>query len=154
MSTETEQQKMNYVEEMTLKLEEAGIPRIACQILSWLMICTPAHQSFTDLIDNLEISKASISNMSRLLIQMGLIEKVRIQGERQIHFQLKEEAWVDLLEIQTQQVYDLAKISQKGLDLLKNEDEAQKQRLKEMNRFYTFLSEEMPDLIERYKNNP
>lgn len=151
MSSQIDQEKINFVEEMTLKMEETGLPRIACQILSWLMICNPIHQSFSDLIDNLKISKASISNMTRLLIQMGLIEKVRIQGERQIHFQIKKNAWVDLLEIQTRQIFSLVKISQKGIELLENHGKVDKSRLAEMNRFYSFLADEMPELIKRYK---
>lgn len=151
MSIQIEQEKINFVEEMSLKMEETGLPRIACQILSWLMICDPVHQSFSDLIDNLKISKASISNMTRLLIQMGLIEKVRIQGERQIHFQLKKNAWVDLLEIQTQQIFSLAKISKKGMILLDNNEKIDNTRLEEMHRFYSFLADEMPNLINKYK---
>lgn len=153
MSAPLEQTEIDFIEEMTLKMEEAGLPRIACQILSWLMICSPVHQSFSDLIENLEISKASVSNMTRLLMQMGLIEKVRIHGDRQIHFQIKDQAWVDLLKIQTQQVFDLMKISQKGIDLLADKKEVSTLRLEEMNKFYSFLSKEMPELIERYKNS-
>tara|TARA_R110002124_G_scaffold45693_2_gene137937 strand:- start:1373 stop:1837 length:465 start_codon:yes stop_codon:yes gene_type:complete len=151
MSEQMDQTKVDFVEEMTLKMEETGLPRIACQILSWLMICNPVHQSFSDLIENLKISKASISNMTRLLIQMGLIEKVRIQGERQIHFQLKNNAWVDLLEIQTQQIFSLARISKKGMILAESDENVDNARLEEMNRFYSFLADEMPSLINRYK---
>ena len=82
--------KIEFVNDFSLKMEETGHPRIYGQILGWLLICDPPEQSFTDLMENLNISKASVSNITRILIETSLIEKVRISGERQIHFRIKK----------------------------------------------------------------
>ena len=153
MSIDIEKEKINFVEKMALKMEAIGLPRIACQILSWLMVCTPSQQSFSDLIDNLNISKASISNMTRLLIQMGLIEKVRIQGKRQIYFQIKENAWVDVMEIRIKQILDVVEFSGEAISTIKKDSNTDITKLEEMNRFYAFLADEIPELIERYKKS-
>lgn len=147
--TYTEKQK--FVEELSLLIEESGKPRISGQIMGWLMVCDPPQQSFSDLVEHLQVSKASISNMTRMLLQAGLIEKVRIPGERQIHFQIKEEAWVDVLEKELESIHSLRDLSKKGLELLKEEPETDKSRLKEMHRFYTFAAKHLPTLIEEYK---
>ena len=94
--------KTEFVDDFSLKIEELGHPRIYGQILGWLLICDPPHQSFTDLMDNLHISKASVSNTTRILIERGLIKKIRVKGERQIYFQLKEGSLMEFMEKQIQ----------------------------------------------------
>lgn len=73
--------KIDFVEAFSLKVEETGHPRIYGQILGWLLVCEPDYQSFSDLMKNLNISKASVSNITRILLETGLIEKIRIPGK-------------------------------------------------------------------------
>jgi len=145
------EKKKQFVEEISLLMEESGKPRIAGQIMGWLMICDPPQQSFSDLVEHLDVSKASISNMTRMLLQSGLIEKVRIPGERQIHFQIQEKAWVNVLENQLENINALRKISSTGLDLLEEDPDTDKTRLRKMNKFYQFAEKNLPKLIHQYK---
>ena len=145
------QQKKQFVEEVSLVIEELGQPRISGQIMGWLMICDPPKQSFSDLVEHLGVSKASISNMTRMLLQAGLIEKVRIPGEREIHFQIKDGAWISMMENHLKSINSLRKISKEGLELLEGDPDTDKNRLKEMNKFYQFAEKNMPKLVEQYK---
>jgi DNA-binding transcriptional regulator GbsR (MarR family) len=47
---------------------------MAGRILGWLLISDSPHQSSEQLVNGLEASKGSISSMTRLLIQINLIE--------------------------------------------------------------------------------
>lgn len=143
--------KHNFVEDFSLKIEELGHPRIYGQILGWLLICDPPHQSFPDLMENLEISKASVSNMTRLLISQGLIEKVRIKGERQMYFKLKEGSVVDFMERQLHLARDLEEITRNGLSLAKSDDKTDENRLQKANDFHRFLAKQTEHLIEKFK---
>jgi len=145
------EKKKHFVEEISLLMEESGKPRIAGQIMGWLMICDPPQQSFSDLVEHLEVSKASISNMTRMLLQSGLIEKVRIPGERQIYFQIQDKAWINVLENQLENVNALRNISASGLELLEEDPDTDKTRLQEMNKFYKFAEKHLPKIIEQYK---
>lgn len=145
------EKKKQFVEEVSLIIEDIGQPRIAGQIMGWLMICDPPKQSFSDLVKHLGVSKASISNMTRLLLQAGLIEKVRIPGERKIHFQIKEDAWINVMENHLRSVNSLRRISNEGLKLLDEDPDTDKTRLEEMNKFYRFAEKNMPKLVEQYK---
>lgn len=151
MNTQTYRNKNEFVEEFSMKIEEFGHPRIYGQILGWLLICDPPHQSFPDLMKNLDISKASVSNTTRMLLERGLIEKLRIQGERQIYFKLKEGSLIDFMEKQLQITLDLEAITSKGLELAKKEKNTDSERLKNANDFHQFLAEESKNLIEKYK---
>jgi DNA-binding transcriptional regulator GbsR (MarR family) len=143
--------KKEFVEKVSLVIEEIGQPRISGQIMGWLMVCDPPKQSFSDLVEELGVSKASISNMTRMLLQAGLIEKVRIPGEREIYFQIKEGAWVGVMEKHLESINSLQRISKEGLELLEEDPDTDKSRLEEMNKFYQFAEKNMPQLIEQYK---
>lgn len=143
--------KKEFVEDFSLKIEEFGYPRIYGQILGWLLICDPPHQSFSDLTKNLGISKASVSNTTRILLEQGLIEKVRLEGERQIYFKLKKGSLTDFMEKQLQLTLDLESITAKGLELAKKENNIDIDRLKQANDFHQFLVEHNSNLIEKYK---
>jgi DNA-binding transcriptional regulator GbsR (MarR family) len=151
MSPDNYKNKSDFVDEFSLKIEELGHPRIYGQILGWLLICDPPHQSFSDLIENLDISKASISNTTRMLIERGLIEKVRIKGERQIYFKLKDGSVIDFMQKQLKLALDLEEITTKGLKLIEKEADTDPQRLKKANDFHRFLAEQTKDLIQNYK---
>ncbi len=54
------------------------VTRMAGRMLGWLLICDPPHQSMNAIADVLQASKGSISTMTRLLIQLDLIERTGI----------------------------------------------------------------------------
>src|SRR3954468_14118832 len=82
-----------YVDETGLLLEAAGLPRIAGQVLGWLMVCEPEHQSLTDLTEALGISKASASTTTRMLMQLGFVERTMWAGDRRDYYRIAEDAW-------------------------------------------------------------
>lgn len=145
--------KSEFIDDFSLKVEELGHPHIYGQILGWLLICNPPHQSFTDLMDNLSISKASVSNTTRILIEQGLIKKVRLKGERQTYFQFKEGSLVEFMEKQMQLTLDLESITAKRLELAENDEATDTEGLKKANDFHRFIAEQTGDLIEKYKKS-
>lgn len=153
MSSSGYASKSEFVDDFSLKIEELGHPRIYGQILGWLLICEPPHQSFSDLMENLHISKASVSNTTRILIERGLIKKIRLKGERQMYFQLKEGSLMEFMEKQMQLTLDLEKITEKGLKLAEEDEATDSERLKKANDFHRFLAEQTSNLIEKYKES-
>ncbi len=152
MSTTDYRNKIEFVEDFSLKIEELGYPRIYGQILGWLLICDPPHQSFPDLMENLDISKASVSNVTRMLLERGLIEKVRVQGERQMYFKLRKGSLVDFMEKQISLTQELEAVTAKALKLVEDKKETDPERLKKVNHFYRFISEQVRLLIQKYKS--
>ena len=152
MSTaDFEEAKLQFVDKLCLLTEEWGQPRIAGQIMGWLMICDPPHQSFSELVDRLQVSKGSVSNMTRLLLRSGLIEKVRISGERAAYFRIKTDAWVNLLEKELRAVHALRGVSGEGLELLEEEGNTDPKRLQQMHHFFSFMHRRLPSLVAEYK---
>jgi DNA-binding transcriptional regulator GbsR (MarR family) len=90
-------QKEQFVERMGLVSESDGIPRIAGRILGFLML-TPGECSLDDLADELQVSRASISNDARRLAQMGLIERRSRPGDRRDYYRSAPDAFRHSIE--------------------------------------------------------
>lgn len=153
MSSALFKNKKDFVNEFSLKFEEIGHSRIFGQILGWLLICEPRQQSFNDLMENLEISKASVSNITRILLEIGLIEKVRISGERQMYFKVKTDALSEFMDRQVKYIQEVKEILEKGYQYVLQEEQEDVVRLKRASQLYAFLSEEIPILIDKFNKN-
>ncbi|MBO0351064.1 MarR family transcriptional regulator [Phormidium pseudopriestleyi FRX01] len=143
---------LRFVEEVGLLFELSGMPRMAGRILGWLLIADPPHQSLTQVAEALQASKGSISTMSRLLIQAGIVDRVSLPGDRRDYFCIKLDAWTELIQQKTAQIKAIRQIAERGLELLEGEPDQRRQRLEEMRDFHTFFERELPRLSQRWES--
>jgi len=145
-------EEQNFVEEVGIVFEQTGLPRMAGRILGRLLISDPPHQSMNQLVKDLMASKSSISTMTRLLIQIGLIERLSLPGVRGDYFRLRPDAWQHMirrgLEDEIRMVRQLA---ERGLELLADKTPLTRKWLEEMRDVYTFLEREFPTLLKRWE---
>jgi DNA-binding transcriptional regulator GbsR (MarR family) len=142
---------MHFVEDVGLLLERQGMPRMAGRIIGWLLICDPPHQSASQLAQVLGASKASISTMTRLLIEMNLVEQVGVPGQRRDHFHIKPGAWDEVMRETLDEIVLGRQLADRGLELLGGKSAELKQRLREAHEVYAFFEEEYPALLERWE---
>lgn len=79
-----------FIEGMGLALEEDRLPRIAGRLVG-LLILSPQPVRFDLLAERLRVSRGSISTNTRLLENMGVIERVTRPGDRRDYFQINEQ---------------------------------------------------------------
>ncbi len=140
-----------FVEELGILLElEAGTPRMVGRALGWLLVCDPPEQSAAELAETLQASKGSISTATRVLLRMGLIERVRFRGERFDRFRVQPEAW-DEFFWRDEQFKTPRRVLRLGLDALAEEPPARRARLQELDAIYAWWEERMPRLREEYQ---
>src|SRR3954468_4554838 len=96
-----------YVDETGLLLEAAGLPRIAGQVLGWMQVCEPEHQSLTDLTDALGISKASASTTTRLLVHVGFLERAVLPNDRRDYYRISQNAWKRFMQSRFELMHQL-----------------------------------------------
>ena len=111
-------EERHFVEDFSLYFEQMGYPRMAGRVLGWLLICEPPAQSAGELADVLGASKGSLSTMTRLLIQVGLIERAGLPGSRRDYFRIKPGAWPQLIKAQMQSMIGLHQMVERGLSML------------------------------------
>lgn len=144
-------EEKHFVEDVGLYFEQAGHPRMAGRILGCLLISDPPHASPTQLAEMLHASKGSLSTMTRLLLQMGLIERVAVPDERRDYFRLKPGAWISLVRQELYEFVALRQLTERGLELLQGDDSDIKQRLEDARDLFAYLEREYPVLIERWE---
>lgn len=143
--------KKHFAEDVGLAFEEEGMPRMAGRILGWLLVSETPQVSLQELAAILHASKGSISTMSRLLMRMGLVEKVSLPGERRDYIRLKPESWSEWFAEEAVNVGALRQLAEHGLELVQSKSPASCERLEEMRDLFAFLEQEYPLLLERWE---
>ena len=144
-------EEKHFIEDVGLLFEEGGHPRMAGRILGCLLISDPPYLSTTELAELLQASKGSLSTMTRFLLQMGLIERVGLPGQRRDYFRIKSGAWTQLVRQTVYELSALRQLAERGLELMKGQDSELKQRLQEARDLFSYLEREYPLLIERWE---
>lgn len=144
--------KQHFVEEVGLFFEQARLPRMAGRVLGWLLISNPPHQTLNELMEALGASKGSISTMTRLLIHLGLIERVSLPGQRRDCFRIKPGVWPLLVQQRMLQFTMLRRLAEQGLALLDSDEPPLRRRLEEMRDMYAFFEQELPVVLARWEN--
>jgi hypothetical protein len=139
-----------FIEELGMQFElEAGMPRMVGRVLGWLLVCEPPEQSAAELAERLRASKGSISTATRLLLRLGMIERVRIRGERFDRFVALPQAWDEYLW-REDQFSAPRRVLRLGLEALEDEPTARRARLEELDSIYAWWQERIPKLRGEY----
>jgi hypothetical protein len=139
-----------FVEEVGIQLElDAGAPRMVGRVWGWLLVCDPPEQSAADLVESLQASKGSISTATRVLVRLGLIERVRFRGERFDRFRVRPEAMEEAIWREDQFTRP-RRVIQMGLDALADEPPVRRARLEELDRLYAWWEDRIGKLREEY----
>ena len=139
-----------FVEELGVLLElEAGAPRMVGRVLGWLLVCDPPEQSAAELAERLQASRGSISTATRLLLRMGMVDRVRARGERFDRFSARPNAWDEIIW-RREQFTAPRRVLRMGLEALGDEPPARRERLEELDALYAWWEQRIPELHEEY----
>lgn len=146
-------EETHFIEDIGLYFERLGLPRMAGRILGVLLISDPPAQSITEIGEKLNASKSSISIMSRLLLEVGLIEKVPSPLPRRDYFRFKTGGWMLYMQQWFELMSGLHKLTERGLELLKEKPDELKNRLLEAHDLFSYLEAHFPALLDRLKKD-
>jgi len=136
-----------FVERVGLFWENYGGQRMAGRVLGWLLICDPPTQSITEIAEGVQASKASISNTTRMLEMIGLIERVPVRGDRASYYRMIEGGWSRMFEAKQVALRLFRELAEEGLAVLDGTPPERRERLDELREFYEFMESEMPKII-------
>lgn len=144
-------EEQRFVESISHGFEQMGLPRMAGRVLGVLLISDPPEQSLTGLCARLDASKSAVSTMTRLLVEMNLIERAPSPVPRQICFRFKPGGWAFFIRERIRLWVSMRQIAGQGLALLKDSDPALRDRLQEAYDMFSVTEEEMPALLGRFE---
>ncbi len=140
-----------FVEDVGIALEQTGFPRMAGKVLGYLLLAPGYEISTDELIEKLHASRGSISTMTRLLIQSGLIDRIGKPGQRKDYFRIKGDTWSRILKVRMMQIVDLHRAIERGLEWIPARDTRPRARIREMHDFYEFFEKEFQTLLDRWE---
>lgn len=149
MKRAVEPELRDWVERLSMVLERDGLPRMAGRIFGWLLVCDPPAQSMEELAAAVQGSKASMSTMTRLLVQAGLVEKARHPGARRDVFRIRLGQWRRLWHSRMQLLQETTALTALGVELLAGRPPAARARVEELHYQYQFMGEHLPALLEQ-----
>lgn len=120
-----------FIERTGLLWEKDRLPRIAGRIFG-LTLISPDPCSLDEIATKLGVSRASISNDARLLEGLGFVERVSLQGDRKVYFQITSQSLERSIETRADRIEELKNLM----------DEAKRLPIK---------SEEVLDRIEAHR---
>jgi DNA-binding transcriptional regulator GbsR (MarR family) len=139
-----------FVEEFGLWYDRVGVPRMAGRILGWLLVCDPPAQTMQEIATQLQASMGSISTMTRMLEQIGLIARETTPGERRVRYRVLPYAFSTTWEDQLRNARTLQTLVDRALEALDASDPDRRSRLAVTRQFTEFYIEQLPRLIREW----
>ncbi len=135
-----------YVDRVATFFTMFGSARAWAEILGWLMICEPAEQTQTDIAQALALSSGSVSTQLRAHVALGMVEQVRVRGDRTQRYRLKEGAWVGVMTSELDRIRALGDLARAAEPVLPAQ---RPERVTELADLADFFAREWPPLMER-----
>jgi len=124
-----------FIEQMGLSAQTDGVPRIAGRIFGYFVI-NGGPISFTQLAQELQVSRASVSTNVRILASIGFIERVALPGDRQDYYQLAASPFLRMIESYLLRMQRMQGILGAAIRNIPQDMQDTHQRLRQMDHFY------------------
>lgn len=125
--------------------------KTTARVMTALLYTEQDAMTAADLCERLSISTGAVSTAIKQLTQSGMIERVPAPGSRREHYRFPKGVWAQLFSQQNVMLKVMQDAAQEGLDAVSGATSTAV-RLHEMRDFYAFMAQEMPALIERWRD--
>jgi len=147
-ASETEYRQ--FIEDMGDLMDDHGLPHMAGRVIGALLICPENRMSHDELVDDLQASKGAISMSTRLLLHLGIVDRISIPGHRKHYYRIHENLWDSMFLDRSDHIKQHCDVVLRALDLVRDEPIERKLQLIEMQAFFDFLLEELPGIVDRW----
>ena len=135
-------------ERLTRMLEEVGFPHTIARVYTALTLAHGEGLSAGDLAQELEISKASVSNATQFLAGTDLVERYRVRGSRKAHYRILKDVWGTILAKKFAAIGYIRRTVEEAITL--EPGDKARARLEEMHDVYSFFETEFEEVMSRW----
>ena len=139
-----------FVEDFATVMVESGMPRIAARVFAYLLTDEDAAATAAELAERLQVSPAAVSGAVRYLIQVRLISRDRVPGQRRDTYRVSNDLWYEALGTRDNELGRWADMTRRGAATV-GPDTAAGRRLGETSEFFEFLRVELREITQRWK---
>lgn len=141
---------MRFVERFALTFSEAGVPRMPARVFVALIASDGGRLTAAEISETLRVSPAAVSNAVRYLQQVRLVEREREPGERRDHYRVFSDTWYENIMRRDELLVRWQEDLREGIRAV-GPDTPAGRRLEENRRFYAFLHDELPKIMEKWR---
>jgi DNA-binding transcriptional regulator GbsR (MarR family) len=129
-------------------LESVGFPHNIARVYAALTLAEGEGLSTTEVMDELGISKASVSNAMQFLTGTELVERYRVRGSREAHYRMIKGRWGETLARKFAGTSSLRAAVEEALEF--TTAPLARERLTELHDVYAFFEREFADVMRRF----
>ncbi|MCP2317749.1 DNA-binding transcriptional regulator GbsR, MarR family [Nocardia amikacinitolerans] len=148
---DSKQRLRDAAERLALTLAQGGMQKATARVMTALLYTEQETMTAADLCEQLSISTGAVSTAIKQLAQSGMVERVPAPGSRREHYRFPKGVWAHLFSQQNAMLKVMQDAAQDGLDAVA-ENTATAARMHEMQDFYGYMAQEMPALIDRWRD--
>jgi predicted transcriptional regulator len=140
-----------YVEDVALFFERSGMARMSGRLLGALMVADPPERSQEELATFLGVSRGSVSQASRMLVDAGVVERRRRRGDRRDFYRVRPGAWTDMIERRVDAIVALRRLAERGIEVVDDDGTHGHRALMGLVDVCRFFEQEWPGLVTRWR---
>ncbi len=144
-------ERAQFIEEFGITFEALGSGRMIGRVLGFLMVSDPPTQSAEDITTALKASRGSISQSTRTLIQMGMVRRISIPGERRDYFQIRPYAWTEVTRREGEAIDRMLEVFTNGLRLMEGRSPESRLGLEESVAFMMFWKQRIGAILQEWE---
>jgi DNA-binding transcriptional regulator GbsR (MarR family) len=149
MSAEPERaDRQKLLDRLASVLEANGFPHTIARAYAALMLAEGEGMSTSELITELGVSKASITNAMQFLVGTELVERYRVRGSREAHYRMLGGKWSGILERKLRATSTLRSVTEEALGAV--DSPHARARLQELHDVYSFFEREFASAMDRW----
>jgi len=152
-SEERIKKQKELVEAVGQTYAKKGLPHTTGRILGLLTIMDKEQYTFDEIVEELQISKASASNSLRMLEMKNVIQYNTVPGDRKRYFRLRKQERFALIDEHVINMKETRDFLQTVLDLKANKDSDSAVLLGNLIDMLNFYLPKFEELKKEYKKN-
>jgi DNA-binding transcriptional regulator GbsR (MarR family) len=129
-------------------LETVGFPHNIARVYAALTLAEGEGLSTSEIMAELGISKASVSNAMQFLLGTDLAERYRVRGSREAHYRILKGRWGDILARKFAATGYVRNVAEEALR--ETTSAKARERLEEIRDVYAFFEDEFRDVMQRF----
>lgn len=139
------------VEEIGVFFEQTGLTPTEARVFALLLLADPPEMEFFAIQEFLQVSKSSISNALRRLMDDGRVDYITKPGDRKRYFRVSGERWLGQMREGLAKLGPFINTLSKVIDLRQGTGSSEFNReLEHIREYFLFLKEELPALQAKW----
>jgi DNA-binding transcriptional regulator GbsR (MarR family) len=152
MNVDTGTDRTQFAEEFGILFERMGGQPMAGRVWGLLLTADPPAQTAAEIAAALSCSRSSVSTATEVLMQIGLVERVAVPGQRSRLYRVAPGGFTPALRLKMAVTSAIRHAVERGLDMMEDASPEARRALEEYRECCLFFEREFPALIDKWEN--